>query len=152
MARFTLTQAQLKTQLITRLGGGRPLVVWQSPSDRLVVDLRELTLLLGEGWLAVELLVTPAGQAAGPLQLVFWLGEEGDGPGASVTVGRAPSGLDERWLSQLRRLAWDAVLDLLESALVQAERSAPGRPLTLQGFAAAGRAGAGALVVDIEIG
>lgn len=154
IVRYTFTEAQLRSRLLARLGGGRTLIAWRSGADQLLVDLRTLTVALGEGWLAVEFPVTVAGGAAAPFQLVFWLGLEGEGEGVSATctVGKEPAGMSERWTPQLRRLCWEAVLDLLESAVLQAEKSAPGSALTLLGYQAGGGAGSGTVTVDVSIG
>ena len=135
------------------IGGPDRQVVWRSGEQSVLLRRDLVRVRLLRGWLVVGIDLTTTQTGRCPLQLVYFLGDDqrGDGATAAVRINAGTpdaTALAEIWGADLQRVVWDAVLDAVQAALVRATNVAKGQPVTLRGF----RAADGALQVDIVTG
>src|SRR5437016_10994840 len=109
-----------------RLRGGSQSaqVVWQSPTQRVLVHTESLVVRSLDGWLVANLDLETDQTKRRTIQFVFYLGRknESDGVQAACTIN-APSpeaaALADAWGRDLQRVLWDAVLDGVEACLAR---------------------------------
>lgn len=106
------------------LGGGQAAAVrWRDGDATVVVHADEAAVDLADGWLVVDVPMTSDQTGKRVVHAVLRLGApgEGDGTAAAFSLGPAtPPLIAARWGAALRDRLWDAVLDLLEAAVVAA--------------------------------
>jgi len=161
LERFHVAGREVEERVRFRLRGGAQsspaatprAVDWQEDgaSVRLMLDACRLS--FRPGWLVCDLDLFTEATRRQAVQLVFFVGEEGDGDrlraGATVHAWKPEAAeLAERWGPALQRVAWDGVLDVVEGVLHVAQREHPGTSLTLLGFFCA----ADGIHVDLAVG
>ncbi|MBI1352984.1 MAG: hypothetical protein GC160_01475 [Acidobacteria bacterium] len=155
VARWSTPSAELTQRLAFRLRAGAPSnarsALWQRDGQLLLVHLTTLRVSVKDGWLLADLFVETEPTGRRLLQFVFFLGSDGEGDGSQAgatihTDSREAAQLAQLWGSELQRVLWDGVLDVLEGCLALAERRLPGRSLNILGFSC----GSDQLHVDIE--
>jgi hypothetical protein len=113
-------------------------VAWGERSDALVINVPSVKVRIKDGWLLCAFDVNRPGEAKASLQLVYFLGRDGQGDDTSaastVSAGGPGVAIADAWGTQLQRVVWDGVLDALEGVLGQVGREHPARPLDLIGF------------------
>jgi hypothetical protein len=116
-------------------------VAWSDHDEVLIVHVPSVKLRFRSGWLLCALDVNRPGAAKASLQIVYFLGRDGQGDDtvASSTINATGTGaaIAEGWGVQLQRVVWDGVLDALEGVLGQVGVKYPGKPLELIGFSGA---------------
>jgi len=152
--RHSVPAQGIEERVRTRLSGGvprGPVVAWGEGGDALILNLPSVKLRLRSGWLLCNVDASAPGGARGTLQLMYFLGRDGQGDdtvAASTihTVGPA-SALAAEWGVQLQRVVWDGVLDAIEGVVGQVGSQNPGKDLDLVGFSGAD----GVLQVDVRV-
>jgi hypothetical protein len=132
---------ELRERIHHRLSGGRvddSALVWREGDDDLLLNLASLRSVCKPGWLLVELELEAGDSGRERLQLVYFLGRDGQGDGqkAATTIrtgSEAGLRIADRWGAALQRVVWDAVLDLVEGAVAWAAREL-GQTPELLGF------------------
>ena len=133
---------------------GTPRVVaWERDGRRLLLLLYTLRVSVRDGWLLVDLTVQTEPTGPRVLQLVFFLGADGDGDGthAGGTIhaeAREGAQLADVWGDDLQRVVWDGVLDIVEGSVELSAQRTRGAPQNLLGFSCSD----GLLHVDVQAG
>lgn len=119
--------------------------------EALMLDAESLEVRIRDGWLTCDVDARASGGARSTLQVLYFLGRDGDpdDAAASSTVYAVGAGaaLAARWGRLLQRAIWHGVLDALEAVLALVGRLNPGRTLGLVGFTGS----ASGLDVDVEV-
>ena len=156
MQRLSIDRDDILERVRLRLGGGKvqrdPRVVWEDQGEALLLRLDTLSMSLKTGWLLCQI-TAEAGEGTQLLQLVYFLGKDGDADGsaAAATIhvtSPAAAAIADRWGADLQRVVWDGVLDVIEGAVTHASNQRRGQPVALEGFTCSERA----LLVDIAEG
>lgn len=141
--RLSISATDLTRRLKERLRGDPPnaatRVVWQRDGDSVLVNTDSLTARLLDGWLVCNLDLQTDQTGRQTLQLVYFLGKNGEGDGlqAACTINAATTGASQlaaAWGEDVQRVLWDAVLDAIEMMVYHAESLKKGTPITLGGF------------------
>lgn len=105
MQRLSIDRDDILERVRLRLGGGKvqrdPRVVWEDQGEALLLRLDTLSMSLKTGWLLCQI-TAEAGEGAQLLQLVYFLGKDGDADGsaAAATIhvtSPAAAAIADRW-------------------------------------------------------
>lgn len=140
--RLSIAVDDVRQRVRFRLGAAKPRlsqVIWTEGSDELLIHLDALKCGFADGWFVCDLELEAGGlNGRHRVQCVYFLGrtEQADGTRAAATlrpVGGAATAIADRWGRSLLRVIWDAVLDVIEGAVVHAGQQARA-PMLLLGF------------------
>lgn len=114
-------------------------VIWQRGPQSVLLVGELINARLLRGWLVVSIELITEQTDRVQLELVYFLGtdRDGDGDGAAVTINASTpeaTALAEIWGTDLQRVVWDAVLDVIQGALARTAIERPEEPLTVRGF------------------
>lgn len=151
--RYSVASTTVAARVRSRLAGSDTRaaapVAWGERDDALIIHVPSLKLRIRNGWLLCALDVNRPGNAKLSLQLLYFVGRDGQGDdtAASSTLTGGGAAIVDAWGTQLQRVVWDGVLDVVESVVGQVGREHPGRPLDLVGFSG----NADQLAVDVDV-
>ena len=102
-----------------------PELLWQRDGRQVLIDAASLEVRSVDGWIVCDIDVRCDQTGPAKLQFVFYLGEKDDGDGvhAAGTIAApqlAAAQLADVWGSDLQRVLWDAVLDVVEVSVARA--------------------------------
>src|SRR5204863_10086016 len=101
-------------------------VVWQRELHSLLLHTADVVVRTVDGWLVCDIAAETDETGPVTVQIVFHLGlrGDGDGPRAAAVVNVPEAGaavVADAWGDDLRRVVWDAVLDVVEIAVREVE-------------------------------
>lgn len=152
--RHSVAPVTIEGRVRARLAGSArdaTAVAWGEHDNALILHLGSVKLRIRSGWLLCNVDANKPGDAKSTLQLLYFLGRDGQGDdtAAASTINATGTGVQiaDAWGVQLQRVMWDGVLDAFEGVLGQVGRQHAGRKLELVGFCGSENG----LDVDVEV-